>query len=75
MNIDGWRKAVDPKLKGSLNLHEVFSRGCDLDFFILTSSISATLGSAGQANYAAGKFSSNQNAKQASYCSLPAKFV
>ncbi|MCJ1251645.1 hypothetical protein MMC30_008880 [Trapelia coarctata] len=53
MTIDSWRKVVDPKLKGSRNLHELFSLPGQLDFFVMTSSISATVGSAGQSNYAA----------------------
>lgn len=56
MSIDSWQRVVDPKVKGSLNLHELFSQGHDLDFFVMTSSIAATLGSTGQSNYAAGKF-------------------
>jgi len=53
MDIDSWRDVHDPKVKGSLNLHEVFSKPNELDFFVLTSSVAATLGSAGQSNYAA----------------------
>ena len=41
-----------PKVKGSMNLHEL-SKKCSLDFFILFSSIAALLGNLGQANYAA----------------------
>ena len=52
MSIESWRKAVGPKLHGSLNLHEVF-KGHELDFFVMTSSISGTLGTPGQTNYAA----------------------
>lgn len=41
-----------PKVKGSLNLHEA-TKGLDLDFFVLLSSTSGTLGTPGQSNYAA----------------------
>jgi len=57
MTIESWRKVVKPKLHGSRNLHELFSKPEQLDFFVLTSSISATVGSSGQSNYAAGESS------------------
>ncbi|TRX91832.1 hypothetical protein FHL15_007385 [Xylaria flabelliformis] len=55
MTIDMWRRVVNTKVKGSWNLHELFSRQDEhkLDFFVLTSSVSTTWGSAGQGNYAA----------------------
>lgn len=49
---DQWYAAMAPKAHGAWNLHEALpSEG--LDFFILFSSISATIGQRGQANYAA----------------------
>ncbi|TGO51615.1 hypothetical protein BOTNAR_0350g00100 [Botryotinia narcissicola] len=53
MEIDSWQQVLEPKVKGCLNLHEVFSNKTELDFFVMTSSVSGTLGSAGQSNYAA----------------------
>ncbi|KAF7919956.1 uncharacterized protein EAE98_009190 [Botrytis deweyae] len=53
MDIDSWQQVLEPKVKGCLNLHEVFSNKIELDFFVMTSSVSGTLGSAGQSNYAA----------------------
>lgn len=52
MDTMKWRKTIDPKVKGSSNLHEAV-KGLDLDFFILTSSTSGILGTPGQSNYAA----------------------
>ncbi|KAI8628591.1 hypothetical protein F5Y19DRAFT_485419 [Xylariaceae sp. FL1651] len=62
-NINALRGVVDkyrgsmppihkPKTRGSWNLHTVIPKG--LDFFVLLSSIAGIVGSAGQANYAAG---------------------
>lgn len=52
MPYEDWKTSVDPKVKGSWNLHNLLPKG--MDFFILLSSIAGVLGNAGQANYAAG---------------------
>jgi hypothetical protein len=52
MSFDDWKTAVDPKTRGTWNLHELLPKG--MDFFILTSSISGIIGQATQINYAAG---------------------
>lgn len=52
MSFEDWKVAVDPKVKGSWNLHELLPTG--MDFFILTSSITGIMGQATQINYAAG---------------------
>ena len=46
-----WHTSIDPKVKGTYNLHTSFP---DLDFFITLASIAGIIGSGGQANYAAG---------------------
>lgn len=56
MTLEAWNEVVDTKVKGSMNLHELFKEK-DLDFFVMTSSVASTLGSSGQANYSAGKHS------------------
>jgi KR domain/Phosphopantetheine attachment site len=53
MTLEDWEVAVSPKVKGTLNLHEVF-KSERLDFFVLLSSLNGIFGSSGQANYAAG---------------------
>ncbi|KAI8932960.1 hypothetical protein NX059_010429 [Plenodomus lindquistii] len=53
MNIEDWNQVTKPKVQGTWNLHNaVLKRGLDLDFFLLFSSLSGTLGQVGQANYA-----------------------
>ncbi|KAF2106034.1 hypothetical protein BDV96DRAFT_607692 [Lophiotrema nucula] len=52
MSHSDWKSAMDPKIRGSWNLHTLLSN--DLDFFVMLSSISGMIGSSGQSNYAAG---------------------
>ncbi|KAK2803808.1 hypothetical protein FQN49_008866, partial [Arthroderma sp. PD_2] len=53
MSIDDWNDATRPKVQGTWNLHNIsLSRGLDLDFFVLFSSLSGIIGQPGQANYA-----------------------
>ncbi|KAI1361572.1 putative polyketide synthase [Xylaria arbuscula] len=51
MTFEDWSIAVQPKVQGTWNLHDVLPSG--LEFFILFSSYSAIVGQLGQANYAA----------------------
>ncbi|KAF3914512.1 hypothetical protein AA313_de0207920 [Arthrobotrys entomopaga] len=53
MTFSQFETAIQPKVKGAQALHKAF-QGTPLDFFIMTSSISATMGNPGQANYCAG---------------------
>ena len=48
-----FKRVLDPKVKGAWLLHKHTS-ALSLDFFVMFSSISSTLGQAGQCNYAAG---------------------
>ncbi|KAK2601916.1 hypothetical protein QQS21_004507 [Conoideocrella luteorostrata] len=50
MGYDDWRAVLDPKVKGTWNLHKALS-GIELDFFILFASIVGLVGQPGQANY------------------------
>ncbi|THV53504.1 hypothetical protein BGAL_0049g00390 [Botrytis galanthina] len=52
MDFGTWRRGVDPKVRGSWNLHKLLPSG--LDFFILLSSASGIVGFQGQSNYNAG---------------------
>jgi hypothetical protein len=51
-DFDDWHTVVDPKVQGTWNLHHALNDH-DLDFFVLFSSISGTIGMKGQAAYAA----------------------
>ncbi|KAL2784619.1 hypothetical protein BJX66DRAFT_348187 [Aspergillus keveii] len=53
MSFDQWRRAIEPKTKGSRNLLANIWPG-DNPFFILLSSITGVIGNTAQANYAAG---------------------
>ncbi|KAI8630109.1 KR domain-containing protein [Xylariaceae sp. FL1651] len=51
MTLSDWTTALEPKVQGTWNLHNVVP--ADIDFFILFSSFSGIAGQPGQANYAA----------------------
>jgi aryl carrier-like protein len=53
MPFESWQSAINPKVRGTWNLHTQLPQQ-GLDFFLMLSSITGVLGSAGQANYAAG---------------------
>ncbi len=52
MSWEDMQEVLGAKVDGAWNLH-LASRACPLDFFVCFSSTASTLGSAGQANYAA----------------------
>jgi acyl carrier protein len=52
MTHEQWKSSIDPKVKGSWNLHALLPKG--LGFFVLLSSICGLIGQGGQANYASG---------------------
>lgn len=54
MAYSQWVEPLQPKVKGSRNLHEYFDSSRELDFFVLCSSVSGVVGNPAQAAYAAG---------------------
>ncbi|KAL7629617.1 hypothetical protein AAE478_001139 [Parahypoxylon ruwenzoriense] len=48
---EAFQSAIDPKVRGTWNLHNVLPRG--LDFFVLLSSLAGVHGASSQSNYAA----------------------
>ncbi|KAH7083527.1 putative polyketide synthase [Paraphoma chrysanthemicola] len=51
MTFEDWHAAVAPKVDGTWNLHNA-TQGNNLDFFLLFSSLSGSVGQPGQTNYA-----------------------
>lgn len=49
MDYYSFGAAIIPKAKGAISLHNSL-KGIELDFFVMTSSISAVLGNTGQSN-------------------------
>ena len=52
MTFEEWNAAIAPKIKGSLNLHNILPKG--MDFFIFFSSLCGIVGKETMANYSAG---------------------
>ena len=71
MTFDKFKAALVPKVDGAQALHNVL-KDHDLDFFVMTSSISATVGQPGQSNYAAANSFLDNLAWQRNKAGLPA---
>ena len=52
MTYESWRASTFTKMQSAMNLHDAL-KNTSLDFFVMTSSVSGTLGSPGQINHAA----------------------
>lgn len=52
MPFKNWQAALQPKVQGSWNLHEILP--ANMDFFVMLSSVAGIFGNRGQSNYAAG---------------------
>lgn len=71
MTIEKFKAALIPKVDGAQALHNAL-KGYELDFFVMTSSISATIGQPGQSNYAAANSFLDNLAWQRNLMGLPA---
>ncbi|KAF5548576.1 polyketide synthase [Fusarium phyllophilum] len=73
MTIKEWNTVVNPKAKGTWNLHNAsLSVNTDLDFFILFSSLSGVIGPPGQANYAGANTFLDSFSQYRAHMGLPA---
>lgn len=73
MTSQAWHKSLDPKVKGALNLHQALQgRDSQLDFFLLLSSMSGSLGTATEANYCSANAFLDAFAKYRRSIGLPA---
>jgi nucleoside-diphosphate-sugar epimerase len=52
MSAEGWQRALDPKIQGTLNLHDALIHE-PLEFFVMTSSMLGLTGVSTQSSYAA----------------------
>ena len=52
MSFEDWQTAINPKVTGTMNLHNALASQ-PVEFFVLFSSLSGLIGQVGQANYAA----------------------
>ncbi|KAL4893541.1 hypothetical protein BDV59DRAFT_207648 [Aspergillus ambiguus] len=73
MSYEQWRAAMEPKVMGTMNLHQAF--GNTLDFFILLSSGAGIIGSYAQGNYAAGNTFQDSLARHRASLGLPARSI
>ncbi|RFU27489.1 hypothetical protein B7463_g8851, partial [Scytalidium lignicola] len=57
MSNNYWHTGIGPKVQGTLNLHQAIKgRDRHLEFFLMTSSISGSVGTATESNYCAGNY-------------------
>ena len=68
-----WHTGIDPKVIGTWNLHNAIKgKDSSLDFFMMTSSISGSVGTATESNYCSGNFFLDMFARHRSSQGLPA---
>ncbi|RYP80513.1 hypothetical protein DL770_006186 [Monosporascus sp. CRB-9-2] len=76
MTNEAWHKGIDPKVHGTWHLHETIKGKDDqLEFFLMTSSISGSVGTATESNYCAGNFFLDLFARYRRSLGLPATTV
>ncbi|PYH68297.1 polyketide synthase [Aspergillus vadensis CBS 113365] len=75
MPYNAWHTTMGPKVQGTWNLHNVlrkYGRDSQLDFFVMTSSISGTIGTATESNYCAANSFLDAFARYRNHLGLPA---
>ena len=57
MSNEYWHTGIDPKVVGTWNIHNsIKGKDSELDFFLMTSSVSGSVGTATEANYCSGNY-------------------
>ena len=73
MTSKNWHTSIGPKVKGTWNLHNALrGRDSQLDFFLITSSISGSVGTATESNYCAANAFLDSFARYRRSLNLPA---
>jgi len=76
MSNEFWHSGIDPKLIGTWNLHHAIApKASTLEFFLMTSSISGSVGTATESNYCAANYFLDVFARHRRAHSLPATSV
>ena len=73
-SVESFNRSFDPKALGAFNLHES-TREKGLDFFVLLSSVTTSIGNPGQSNYVAGNLYLESLARHRLALGLPALAV
>ncbi|CAA6802867.1 MAG: Capsular polysaccharide biosynthesis fatty acid synthase WcbR [uncultured Thiotrichaceae bacterium] len=74
LNADKIQHVIQPKLSGAWNLHEL-SKHQTLDFFVVYSSVTTSVGNPGQANYVAANYALESLCHWRRQQQLPASYV
>ena len=76
MTNEEWHTSIQPKLTGTWNLHNaLLGRDDELDFFLMTSSITGSVGTATEANYCAANYFLDVFARYRRSLGLPATAI
>ena len=78
MSSQSWHTGIDPKVHGTWLLHNALRKGnrdADLDFFLMTSSVSGTVGTATESNYCSANSFLDAFARYRNSIGLPAVAV
>lgn len=78
MSNKSWHASISPKVQGTWNLHNALRDGArdgELDFFVMTSSISGTVGTATESNYCSSNAFLDSFARYRNSLGLPAVSV
>ena len=79
MSHKSWHTSVAPKVQGTWNLHNALlshaPSSCSVDFFIMTSSVAGSVGTATESNYTAANSFMDNFAKFRRYVNPRATFL